>query len=150
MQFVYHCHRFCVRMLKILWTQTFPPSCICQITPVQCSLAVPYSWTGWSFGNSLVSAADSPSRNWAHDTTDGDWQKKVVQLNTPMYTVPKMTMNCQSKVEARLVLQTSFGGRWWIFPMKFKCFYTISDFFFLMGNVASLYPFITRSQHTNI
>jgi len=75
-------------MLKTFWTQTFPASCICQLTAVRCSPAVPYSWTGRSFVNSLVSAADCPSRNWAQDTTDVEWQKKVAQLNIPMNTVP--------------------------------------------------------------
>jgi hypothetical protein len=120
MQFVSDCHRFCVRMLKTFWTQSFPPSCICQLTAVWLSPAVPYKWTDWSFGNSLVSAADCPRKNWAQDTTDIGWQKKKVRLNTPMNMLPKMTMNCRSTVVAWLVLQTSCGGRWWVFQIQLK------------------------------
>ena len=139
MQFVSYCHRFCVRMLKIFWTQTFSPSCICQLTAVWCSPAVPYKWTGWGFGNSLVSAADSPSRNWAQDTTDVDWQKKVTWLNTPMNTVPKMTMNCRSTVAAQLLLQTCLESTGWLFIFNW------SGFFFPI-NLNHYIPFSTTMK----
>ena len=155
MQFVSYCHRFCVRMLKIFCIQTFPPSCTCQLTAVWCSPAVPYKWTGWSFGNSLVSAADSPSRNWAQDTTDVDWQKKVTWLNTPMNTVPKMTMNCPSTRATQLVLQTCFESTGWLFIFNWSVFffYFTLELFFVdstdgqCGKFISFYDKVTTHQY---
>jgi len=76
MQFVSYCHRFCVRLLKTFWTQSFTASCICLLTAVQCSRVVPYNWAGWSYSNSSVSAADCPNRNWAQDTTSLSGKRK--------------------------------------------------------------------------
>jgi len=154
MQFVSYCHRFCVRMLKTFWTQTFPVSCICPHTAVWCSPAVPYKWTDWSFGNSLVSTADSPRKTWTQDTTDVDWQKKAARLNTPMNMVPKMTMNSQSRVVAWLVLQTSFGGLWWIFQIQLNrvslCCFRIFFCWFNRWAMWQVYILLSQGHHTTI
>jgi hypothetical protein len=62
--------------------------------------------------------------------------------------------NCHVTVVAQLVLQTSFGGHLGLFQIQIKFFnvilYIYIYFILLLGNGASLYPFITRSPHTSI
>ena len=87
MWFISYCHNFHVVLLKIFWTQTFRAPIIYQLT--LCDAALEYLVAGQAWASlSLVSAPDCPSRNWAKDTTDVAWQKKVAQLNTAMNTVP--------------------------------------------------------------
>jgi hypothetical protein len=154
MQFVSFCHHFHVRMLKTFWTQTFPPSCICQLTAVQCSTAVPYSWTGCSFGNSLVSADDCQvgtelktpqmligKRKWCN------WTLSWTQYHKWRWSVvPHLRHDwcCRQALEG---VGGSFQFNLKVFLYHFGMIFLL---ILLMGNVVSLYSFITRSPHTSI